>query len=1488
MNFGTSKPINNNNSASEIGNSIDSSRINIPQEQQILQNINRLDGYFTENRGQVEDDSVRYCIQGKGVWFLEDGVVFKIQEPCGVQSPGSGGPEPIDPFNNLHPEFEPEMPPPRKSVVIKLNFEGCNEVVPIGMGLLPHRSNFFYGQDPSIWYTEVPNFQEIVYENIYDDIDLRYYSSDYGLKYDFIVHPGGNPNEILLGYDGADALEIDIDGNLLIRTSLGDIIEANPFIYQPLPAKEIAGSFKLLSSMTFGFEIYDEYQEDQVLVIDPLLFSTYLGGSDVEHAYDSAIDANGDIYLTGYTESPEFPTTPNAYNTVSNGGADIYVTKLDGDDSTAKYSTFIGSTASEYAHAIAVDSNGNAYVSGNGGTDFPITPGAYDTTFNGGGDVILFKLDPMGSNLLYSTFIGGSMGEWCYGIAVDENDNVYLTGGTGSDDFPTTQDVFDDTHNSPFSGTDVFVLKLNLSTSFLKYSTYIGGDDWDSSMGVIVDENGNAYVGGLTDSDNFPTTLGAFDTSHNGGYDAIVFKLNPTASTLLYSTFIGGNGDDQCYDIAVDSYGDIYGAGWTGSANLPTKFDSFDVNLGGVTDGFVFRINPAGTSSGDLVYSTYIGSSLADRAHDITIDSMGNAYVTGVSFGDDFPTTPDAYDSTYNGVSGGDIYIARFNPLGNDLIYSTYVGGTNWEEGNNILLNPSINVTVTGFTYSNDFPMTTNSYDNSHNGWVDVVAFKLNLNAHPIINDLKISQPSITRTNTIYLYANATDVDSSESKLTPTFEFRDPTDTVWRTDWLNSPTYVYDHWQVSFMPPTYAELGLYDFRVRFNDQGKLYTPWLYANESLMVLNNIPLIESIALSTALIFRNENLKIFINCSDIETQASNLAFELYYKCMTDTEWDNDYLSAVSYLQNRWESTMAIPITAPVGKYSFKVRVQDSDQDYSEWLYNNESLTVKNNPPAVIDIKYSADKVLRTDSIFIYVNGSDIETSEGKLQFAAQYKTKDSSWTDLAGYYSSLNNNWETEFVTTKASILGYYNFRFKFQDYESDECHWLYLNSSLQVLNNAPVIENITLTQTSIYRTDTILIDIDVNDNEDSAKQLVCEIRIRPAKGDWVELHSIAYNVDHWEVHFTPSRTAELGSYDMKINFTDLDEGCCGWTLNEDIIEVKNNPPVIDEDCDEFNLGLDPMDIDLSQYGSDIEDKSRDLKWSLDPTSADKTLFSASISDEVTLTLTSYHNVTGSDDITLILKDKDDGTTINTNVTVHVDTKSYYQVSLTTSQVLLQMAQGSTKTLILTVTNEGILEDSYVINFQSNDFGVNDILFDINEIFLKSGQDAQITVQINVPKGLALDYYTIVFTAKSPNQYDNTSLLLEVTEKSATGDTDGSEDYTMVYTGIGIVIIIAIVIFILVFVFVIRKKRQPQLPPGKVEPVEKVQPPPPEEVPPEVPPEQPPPPEVTPQVVPQVEAAPESTPIPQTVQQPAPQPQVKLQPQGQAPVPKIKDPQ
>jgi hypothetical protein len=720
---------------------------------------NQLNGYygvFTENQGQLGNDNIHFYLNGGGLWFTNSGVWFELSEDIndeqrylGLNLPAGNSilndkirsEKPIH-GTPTYPDFDgfdtqESEPIEYKRAVLKQEFVGANDVQPFGSERLRWNSNYFYGKDSSKWHTNVPNYQEIVYENIYEKIDLRYYSSEEGLKYDFILHPGASIEQIKLHYQGAMGLEIDQLGNMHIKTQIFNLVDRNLFIYQDVEGekKRVDGSFKLYNDFEFGFQIEDEYDLTNDLIIDPVLkYSTFLGGTRDDTIYAVKADSDGFAYLTGKAESSDYPTTSGVFDSSYNGLGDVYITKLKQDGSEPLYSTFVGgSNQGEVGWDLAIDTQGNAYVTGRTqSTDFPTTPGAYADEFQGGlSDVFVFKLNPTGSQLLYSTYVGSPGNDYSRGIAVDASGNAYVGGDTPSSTFPTTSGAYSQIHNGD---SDTFVFKLNSGGTNLIYSTFVGGSDMDLGRALAIDPTGNAYITGDTDSSNFPTTIGAYDRSFAGTWDdAFVYKLNPSGSSLVYSTFIGGTDHEAGYSIKADSSGNAYIGGYTYSTNFPTTTGAYDRSYNGDGDIVVFKLNPSGSS---LLASTFIGGSDLDVAEGLDIDQYGNMYASGRTTSTDFPTSNGAYDSSHN--NNWDIFIIKLSNSCSKLQYSSYLGGSDMDWGMRIAVDPNGNAYTIGFTYSSDFPTTPGSFDTSYNGGDDVVVAKFSLNPKIEIKSISI------------------------------------------------------------------------------------------------------------------------------------------------------------------------------------------------------------------------------------------------------------------------------------------------------------------------------------------------------------------------------------------------------------------------------------------------------------------------------------------------------------------------------------------------------------------------------------------------------------------------------------------------------------------------------------------------------------------------------------------------------------------------------
>jgi hypothetical protein len=583
-----------------------------------------------------------------------------------------------------------------------------------GIHAMEYKCNYFIGNDPNEWHTDVPNYQALVYEDIYSGIDLKYYGNGKQMEYDFIVEPGADFSQIQIQYEGAESVSINDNGELVVETKWGEVIEQCPVIYQIDNSSRIAvtGEYSLKGDDSFGFEL-SNYDPALLLVIDPVLsYSTYLGGnSDYDQGNSIAVDTSGAAYVTGYTYSTDFPTL-NPYQGTLQGNSDVFVTKLSSSGNSLVYSTYIGGGDYDYGNGIAVDASGAAYVTGSTeSTDYP-TFNPYQGTYQGDIDVFVTKLSISGNSLIYSTYLGGNSWDDGNGISVDTSGAVYVTGFTESTDFPTL---------NPYQGTlqggsvDAFVTKLSGTGNSLIYSTYLGGDGYDHGKGIAVDASGMAYVTGLTFSTDFPT-FNPYQGTYQGDRDVFVTKLNSSGNSLIYSTYLGGGDNDKGYDIAVDASGMVYVTGYTYSFDFPI-LNPYQGTKQGYSDVFVTKISSSGNS---LIFSTFLGGDSYDFGYGIAVDAFGVAHVTGETNSTDFPTlNPFQERQNYS-----DVFVTKLSSSGNNLAYGTFLGGSNYDYGRDIAIDASGAVYVTGNTNSTDF-LILNPYQGTYQGVGDAFVTKI-------------------------------------------------------------------------------------------------------------------------------------------------------------------------------------------------------------------------------------------------------------------------------------------------------------------------------------------------------------------------------------------------------------------------------------------------------------------------------------------------------------------------------------------------------------------------------------------------------------------------------------------------------------------------------------------------------------------------------------------------------------------------------------------
>jgi hypothetical protein len=552
---------------------------------------------------------------------------------------------------------------------------------------LPGHSSYFRGNDPSKWVTNIPNYAKVRAAGVYPGIDLIYYGNQSRLEYDFVLSPGADPAAIRMRFDGVSSLRSNAEGNLVLVTPAGEIVQQKPVIYQTIGGERrpVPGRFVLRGRRTVAFELA-AYDRSKSLVIDPVLvYNSFLGGSDHDEGHAVAADIAGDLYLTGVT-----------YSTLE-GDADVYIRKISPDGSAFLYNVDMGGSDDDIGNGIAVDPSGSVYVGGySASVDFPLQ-NAFQNGNAGDNNAILLRLDPTGT-ILFSTYIGGSYDDYGNAIALDTQGNVYLTGGTDSPDFPTSMGAY---QTGLKGNSDCFIVKFDSQGNGI-FSTFIGGGSDNQAFGIGVDAQGNSYITGETDSDSYPQVNPSFQHSRHGGVDAFVTELSADGSHLVYSTFAGGSGTDSGGGIAVDPAGNAYVVGTTSSSDFPTTNGVYQHGYaGGASDIFVLEYTVNGQN---LQFSTLLGSHGTDDGNSIALDSADNVYVTGDSNSDQFPVTPGAVQP--NRKAGFDIIFSILNPTGSQLTYSTFLGGSGDDSGYGVATDPFGNAYLTGVTASFDFPVT--------------------------------------------------------------------------------------------------------------------------------------------------------------------------------------------------------------------------------------------------------------------------------------------------------------------------------------------------------------------------------------------------------------------------------------------------------------------------------------------------------------------------------------------------------------------------------------------------------------------------------------------------------------------------------------------------------------------------------------------------------------------------------------------------------------
>jgi hypothetical protein len=658
----------------------------------------------------------------------------------------------------------------------RLELVGADAAAKIsGVQPLTGKVNYLHGNNPDQWQTSIATFGQVRVDQIYPGINLVYYGNQQKLEYDFDLAAGINPAVIGLRFTGAEKISVNPQGELVIRLHAGEVIQHAPVAYQIIDGKrqEVAASYQLVDAHTAAFSL-GNYDRNEPLVIDPVLsYSSYFGGNNNDIGWAIAVSTNdGSIYVAGQTFSTKFKgsaplATLGAFETKYNGAGDAFIARFDvdgtGTNLSLHYATYLGGSADDGALGLAVDNAGDAFVTGF--TVSPNFPTAHALFNKIGGkldlntkqylvDAFVTELNPAGSGLVYSTYLGGSSMDAAYGITLDDAGDAYVTGYSYSTNFPVTANAVQPRPAcapSLYINANAFVAEISPLGTNLNYSTYWGGTNFDEGH-AITWNNGKLFVAGRTSSTNFPNTnaIAGFDRLNHGtkGYltkpDAFITAFDTTIITNLmveYSTFLGGSNYDEATGIAADANGSAYVCGATSSTDFPDTATNVPGLTSGLhftnksvvnliftnaiaTNGFLTRIDWNGTNP-VIGYSALFGGKAVDIANGVAVDPSGNAYVVGFTRSLDFPTN-NTYgsfakkSSSFFNTNNADVFVIAFSANCTNLLYSGCLGGKGDDVGNAIAVDSAGNAYITGRTTSANFPTTTNALQSFRNGTNDM------------------------------------------------------------------------------------------------------------------------------------------------------------------------------------------------------------------------------------------------------------------------------------------------------------------------------------------------------------------------------------------------------------------------------------------------------------------------------------------------------------------------------------------------------------------------------------------------------------------------------------------------------------------------------------------------------------------------------------------------------------------------------------------------
>jgi hypothetical protein len=650
------------------------------------------DGGIIENRGQLPDAVKYYACDGEAtVYFTDAGVVIDL---------------------------------PARGHAVLMRFVQAQRPSKLEAGgQQPVYLNSYLGRNPERWKSGLRVFSELVYRDLWPGVDLRLQAVGGELRYRLLAAPGSGPGsehwEGRFAFEGVDGITTDAAGVTELEIPGGKMTEASVSSDGSDRILRWAAGAGMSAELLAGEVTFDKDNPST------LGWSTFLGGADNDYSHGLGLDSFQRPVVTGYTRSANFPTTVGAYDRTHAGSYDVFVAKLDASGSTVLWGTFIGGTLEDRPFALEVDAADNVVVAGHTfSSDFPTTVGAYDRTLSGVRDAFVVKLNAAGSALMFSTYLGGNSYERVWGLALDSSGQPVVAGETGSADYPTTAGAFD----TVFGGAgDGFVAKLDAAGQSLLWSTFLGGASADWVNGLTIDAADCPVAVGTTFSGDYPTTPGAFDRASHGDYDAFLTKLQSDGSSLVYSSYLGGSASDVAYAVDLDGAGQAVVTGSTSSADFPVTPGAYDTSYNGAGDIFVAQFNVSAT---DLLWNTYVGGAGVEESFALILDPDGRATVSGETDSPDYPTTADGYDRTY--AANRDAFITQISPAGGTLLWSTYLGGGEFDSGWDFAIDASGRPLLTGPTRSVDFPTTAGAYDRTYNGGLeDAFLLRLAIPSNP-------------------------------------------------------------------------------------------------------------------------------------------------------------------------------------------------------------------------------------------------------------------------------------------------------------------------------------------------------------------------------------------------------------------------------------------------------------------------------------------------------------------------------------------------------------------------------------------------------------------------------------------------------------------------------------------------------------------------------------------------------------------------------------